>query len=181
VRVNVDTLFDELATDVGLTGDTGYTEWAYNLNLVKPGVGTAKKSASRGSIYYSTNTYELVGFATDDLLSVKATLPLGDPDPVTPVVLIDNGELQSDVSQLGTPGIEFWVQVKESIDGDATNLDHRLTYHVSPDRLRKFSLFEPRGLYPLQFKIVNWSGREVLRFWYGPNLQGSLALLDVER
>jgi hypothetical protein len=175
VSVNVDTLFDELATDLGLTGDPGYTEWAYNLNLVKPGVGTAKKSASRGSIAYYTNGFELIGFATDDLLSVKATLPTECAADMT------GGELQSDVSQLGTPGSEFWSQVMDSIEGNSINMDHRLTYHVSPDRLRKFSLFEPRGLYPLQFKIVNWGGREVLRFWYGPNLQGSLALLDVER
>jgi hypothetical protein len=177
----VDTLFDNLRDRLGLAEgaekEKEYAQWAYNLDLVKPGVGTAKKSASRGSIYYHINDYELVGFATDDLLSVKVTLPLMDaPSEVS------FGELESDVSPLGTPGPAFWLTaVKESIDGEAVNMDHRLTYHVSPDRLRKFSLFEPRGAYPLQFKIVRWNAREVLRFWYGPNLKGSLALLDTDR
>lgn len=127
----------------------------YNLRLVAPNKGEAKKTASQGEIYLGY----FVGMATDDILSICCEVPWGISDEADPLE-------------------GLWRDVYDSIFGQAEDgLDYSY-FNISPDKLRKFSLLEPRGKYPVAFKAVEWRGIPILRFKMGPYTRGSLALLD---
>lgn len=131
-------------------------QFDYNLRLVAPGKGEAKRTASQGKIFLTGG----FGLATDDILSLYCDLgPVDHGMNATPTGL--------------------WALVYDSIFGPAEEVGTSVV-NVSPDKLRKFSLLEPRGVYPVSFKSVVWKGAPILRFKMGPRVRGSLALLDNE-
>lgn len=133
-------------------------DFDYNLDLVRPGKGEAKKTASQGEIFTGSNG---VALATDDILSVAVSR---EPFPAFQ-------------GYQGQTFSGFWGDVHSSIFKPSVSIP-TYTFNVSPDRLRKFSLLKPRGIYPVSFIFVTWRGIDILRFKMGPYVRGSMAILD---
>jgi len=176
-----------------------FEQWRYNLLLVNPGKGEAKKTVGGGVIRISVVTsYYLMGLASDDILSVAAGLPLGDPEDTelepswwtaedlkrvegTPI----EGRGNCRLYQLSDPTPEyseefdriFWKEhVWESIFGDALGA-YKWGLGLSPDRLRKFSLLKPTGL-PIEWDFCEWADRDIIRWSYGEHTKGVYVPLD---
>lgn len=175
-----------------------WNTFVYNLTLVAPGKGEAKKTVSRGFIrlYMYDNcdgTGELIGMATDDILSVITQVTIGGPTTgsfqpalwVTVDALKSAGELEGvlhlEVSEDFDEKFDklFWAEhVYESIAGAvARNPDRWSGVSISPDRLRKFSLLKPQGN-PIHWEFVEWADRSIIRWRLGDNLRGVYVPVD---
>lgn len=177
---------------------TEFEEWRYNLLLINPGKGEAKKTVGQGFIRVDGVPGHLDGYATDDILSVAASLdatPVQDHNfrptwwtaealksaevyPVLPneaervhVKVQDSLDFDAKFDRL------FWVEhVLSSIVGDSDPVSQ---YHItiSPDRLRKMSLLKPQG-HPMWWNHVEWADRDLIRWYYRQNLKGVYVPLD---
>ncbi len=187
-----------------------FEQWRYNLLLVAPSKGEAKKTVSKGDIYFegstitkfggATLTY-LTGVATDDILSVRAELPiecftddLFQPSTSTVEALkaVEGTPVEGEPALWayvleGSPdydenfGRKFWEEhVLDSICGPwetVAGYGHWHKLKISPDRLRKFSLLKPQGQ-PIFWEFGEWADRDIIRWSYGENLDGVYVPLD---
>jgi hypothetical protein len=169
------------------------SDFFYNLELVAPGKVEAKKTVSKGFVYLEYHGRTLIGVATDDFISIYGVVEIDEID--------DFGCLLSTTDDLkrlrGTldKGSEFSTLDLPETEVDEHLLDFFSVYHidmiclpafelrrwgawVSPDRLRKFSLLEPRGRYPLKLAHTEYADRDIFRWQYGPNYRGVYAHLN---
>lgn len=165
-----------------------WNRFVYNLTLVAPGKGEAKKTVSRGFIRLSNFSTSLIGMATDDILSVITSIEVdnyqGPPETwVTVDALKSAGELEGILHLEISPDFDekfdqlFWADhVYESIAGSATEIFSN-GLSISPDRLRKFSLLKPQGN-PIRWELVEWADRDIIRWSLGDNLRGVYVPLD---
>lgn len=168
----------------------------YNLELVAPGKGEAKKTVSLGKIFLDIDSFAIHGLATDDIISIYGNVMIQEsPASEMSYGFIEPSMLRDYRIQLGkAKGVQtidlplepedeefmelFWHgHVLESIHGEAGAVV-RSQVLLSPDKLRKFSLLEPRGEYPVKYDFVEWADRDIVRWTYGPNYSGVLAILD---
>lgn len=167
-----------------------FENWRYNLLLVAPGKGEAKKTVSRGFIrlelwnVVSQDTIGgslLQGAATDDILSISTELPCGGKSEVIwvradtlknvmpgyftdmwMVTLKNDPEFDAKFDKI------FWEDhVLDSISGEVVSRP-TVWFEVNPDRFRKFSLLRPNT--KITFDFVEWADRDIIR-WYH-NLDG---------
>lgn len=184
-----------------ITGDARELyNFFYNLELVAPGKGEAKKTVSSGKIFLESDDFMVHGVATDDILSVYGRVFLNDgsenigqytTDTIKAVrntIMKDAGivtvELPDD-DNLDEEFIDlFWRgHVLDSIVDAGTTAAQPLMLpgvNLSPDKLRKFSLLEPRGEHPVRFEFVEWADRDIIRWQYGPEYSGVLVILDTK-
>ena len=169
-------------------------EFLYNLALIAPGKGEAKSSISGSNIFVQRVDHTLYGWATDDIISVRQTLNLPD-DPayseVIGIITTDQAKaFRNELTQLSEKdkflfSVDsvydynfWWDHVNASINGSVKGRLLDPTLALSPDRLRKFGLLEPRGKYPLDLERVQWNHNDIVRWKYGPDTNGVLAPLD---
>lgn len=169
-------------------------DFLYNLSLIAPGKGEAKKTVSGGKILLVRSNEHLWGYATDDIVSVVCRISTTDTvfSETVGTILPDEAKDYSLKAPLEDSDHTFrievdtgydydfwWGHVNPSING-RPSYGHIVQPHLalSPDRLRKFGLLEPRGKYPLDLDRVEWEGNDIIRWMYGPNVKGVLAPLD---
>lgn len=166
-----------------------FEDWRYNLLLVAPTKGEAKKTVSQGFIrlqaWYDEHYPSVVGMATDDILSIFSRLDLvgvaaevGDgksfwisPQNFKALEPIENRGGEFSVEIENDPAFDarfdelFWDQhVEYSINGVA-KVQPEISFSLNPDRFGKLGLLRPRG-YPFTFEHVEWADRSILR-WEG--------------
>lgn len=164
----------------------GVDQFVYNLGLVAPGKGEAKKSSSGGRVligYEPVNDlYQITGYATDDLLSVQVQLPglVKEPGALWGEATVDELKMGGQVPIDPNFNEALWIEgVRSSIlHGVTLGYSAQEEFAVDPNRLRKFSLLEPRSHFPLDFKWAEWNYRSILKWKMGPNVRGSFATLD---
>lgn len=173
-----------------------FEDWRYNLILVAPTKGEAKKTVSQGFIRLELfNDLEDVyppligGMATDDILSISTSVQLvrrvGETDRKTFWISPQNfkalepiedcrGEFSVEIEN--DPAFDerfdklFWEDhVEDSINGVAKR-QAEMSFVLNPDRFGKLGLLRPRGL-PFHFQHVEWADRDILR-WQGGNTAG---------
>ena len=159
-----------------LKDSEAFDDWRYNLVLVAPGKGEAKKTVSRGFIRLSPVPGFLKGTATDDILSVDAYLRVDDSGFDLPVWVTTEGLknailLEDTVTLEVSPEFDekfdelFWEQhVLDSIYMGTPELHGFLS--LSPDRLRKFSLLKPQGQ-PIKWGFFEWADRSIIQWALG--------------
>lgn len=175
-------------------------EFFYNLALVAPSKASAKHSISQGKIFLDSHPLpderksKVVGYATDDYLSIRQEIVFPELFRITEPGVITS-EQAKEVANLPAElpeghylhvkpeyDYDFWYEfVAPSIVGNSKDIEVELArLAVSPDRLRKFSLLQPRGTYPLDFKFVRStiSRTPFIRWRLGPNITGTLAPLN---
>jgi hypothetical protein len=166
-----------------------FEDWRYNLLLVAPTKGEAKKTVSQGFIrlqLWHDELYPLVqGYATDDILSIQTSLALTEitagigegknlwisPQNFKAAEPFEdcNGdfsvEIENDPAFDARFDERFWDEhVEDSINGVA-KFQAEIGFTLNPDRFGKLGLLRPRG-YPFSFEHVEWADRSILR-WSG--------------
>jgi len=171
-----------------------FEDWRYNLLLVAPTRGEAKKTVSQGFIrfqlWYDDLYPMIVGFATDDILSISTSLDVihitnsfGEseylwisPQNFKALEPIEDCRGEFSVEIENDPAFDerfdklFWEDhVEDSINGLAKR-QAEMSFVLNPDRFGKLGLLRPRGL-PFHFQHVEWADRDILR-WSGGNAFG---------
>lgn len=173
-----------------------FEDWRYNLILVAPTKGEAKKTVSQGFIrlelYNEFDVYPplIGGMATDDILSISTSLHLLgvaesndegkvlwiSPQNFKALEPIEDCRGEFSVEIENDPAFDarfdkiFWMEhVEDSINGVA-KLQPEISFVLNPDRFGKLGLLRPRGL-PFHFQHVEWADRDILR-WGGGNAFG---------
>lgn len=173
-----------------------FEDWRYNLILVAPSKGEAKKTVSQGFIrlelYNEFDVYPplIGGMATDDILSISTSLHLLgvaesndegkvlwiSPQNFKALEPIEDCRGEFSVEIENDPAFDarfdkiFWMEhVEDSINGVAKR-QAEMSFVLNPDRFGKLGLLRPRGL-PFHFEHVEWADRDILR-WSGGNAFG---------
>lgn len=174
-----------------------FEDWRYNLLLVAPSKGEAKKTVSQGFIrlnaWYKFDTYPFAivdGMATDDILSISTSIQLEgvaeangeskvlwiSPQNFKALEPIEDCRGEFSVEIENDPAFDarfdklFWQDhVEESINGVAKR-QAEMSFILNPDRFGKLGLLRPRGV-PFQFDHVEWADRDILR-WSGGDAFG---------
>jgi len=174
-----------------------FEDWRYNLLLVAPGKGEAKKTVSQGIIrlelfrYPATGrpVFTLDGSATDDILSIYSAIGGSSsdivertaiwvrPETLKTLEVTQEGfeEFSIDVTNDSSFSEEFdkifWEEhVLDSIMGNAKG-QSEMFFQLNPDRFGKLGLLRPRGI-PFDFEHVEWADRSILRWYQGDKSRG---------
>lgn len=166
-----------------------FEDWRYNLLLVAPGKGEAKKTVSQGFIRinvwekFSADNPIAEGTATDDILSISSALNLVgvaaevdegktlwvSPQNFKALEPLEDCRGEFSVEIENDPAFDerfderFWDEhVLDSIMGLA-KLQPEISFSLNPDRFGKLGLLRPRGL-PFSFDHVEWADRSILRW-----------------
>lgn len=164
-----------------------FDDWRYNLILVAPGKGEAKKTVSQGFIRLELSAYRasssgfiymLEGTATDDILSINSSMAVTTEHTeresiwVTPQhlksleVKHQEVELENDPAYTQEFDKIFWEEhVLDSIFGQSrATKEEYIT--LNPDRFGKMGLLRPRGL-PFEYQFVEWADQNIIRWFQG--------------
>ena len=173
------------------TNIQSFEDWRYNLLLIAPTKGEAKKTVSRGYVRVEVENHSrmydgfwsITGYATDDILSVSTEF-LGEPEgdeesrrfwvSTEDLKKVEPSHISENVYTFELPEAEvydtkfdqlFWHDHVRSSIYDVVPPVTATWLTLSPDRLRKFSLLKPQG-HKLYFDFVEWSDRDVIRWSY---------------
>lgn len=172
-----------------------FEDWRYNLLLVAPTKGEAKKTVSQGfirlQVFDELDVYAplINGMATDDILSIFTSITLFrgvresegkvlwiSPQNFKALEPIEDCRGEFSVEIENDPAFDtrfdkiFWMEhVEDSINGSAKR-QAEMSFVLNPDRFGKLGLLRPRGL-PFNFQHVEWADRDILR-WSGGNACG---------
>lgn len=172
----------------------------YNALLFTPGKGEAKRSVSGGNVMVTFS--DTVTFtSTDGYVAIRSG-PADTNPKANRRVIVSGEDLKKLESALRTleevvefeadsnevaygyavagvflevlPGAPLWDKIDTFIDSDYP-ADPELfqKFAVDPRRLSKFSLLEPKGEYPVDFKLRESNIEQQLLVWrYGPDTRG---------